>query len=52
MWLRVCPPRSEGNKMEKWRFSTPPGSVCKRQFLVVTVGDLDVKSLVEHNGEG
>ena len=28
------------------------GSVCKRQFLVVTVGVLDVKSLVEHDGEG
>ena len=38
--------------MEKLRFSAPPGSVCKRQFLVVTVGVLDVKSLVEHDGEG
>ena len=28
------------------------GSVCRRQFVVVTVGLLDVKSLVEHNGEG
>ena len=33
-------------------FSPPPGSVCKRPFRVVTVGGLDVKSLVEHNGEG
>ena len=52
MWLRGCPPRSEGNKMEIMWFSAPPGSVCKRQFLVVTIDDLDVKSLVEHNGEG
>ena len=29
-----------------------PGSACKRQFSGVTVGGLDVKSLVEHNGEG
>ena len=37
--------------MEKMQFSAPPSSVYKRQFLLVTVGDLDVKSLVEHNGE-
>ena len=28
------------------------GSVCRRQFVGVMVGVLDVKSLVEHNGEG
>ena len=38
--------------MEKLRFSAPTGSVCKRLFLLVKVGFLDVKSLVEHNGEG
>ena len=37
--------------MEKMCFSAPPGSVCKRQFLIVTVGVLDVKSFVEHDGE-
>ena len=36
--------------MEIMRFSAPPGSVCKRLFLLVKVGILDVKSLVEHNG--
>ena len=39
-------------RLEKERknviFGTP-GSVCKR---LVTVGVLDVKSLIEHNGEG
>ena len=44
-------PMKEINKMEKMQFSAPPGSVCKRQFLV-TVSVLDVKSLVEHDGEG
>ena len=29
-----------------------PGSMCKWQSLDVTVGDLDVKSLFEHNSEG
>ena len=29
-----------------------PGSVCRRRFAGVTVGVLDVKSLVEHGGEG
>ena len=38
--------------MEIMRFLAPPGSVCKRLFLLVKVGILDVKSLVEHNGEG
>ena len=26
--------------------------VCRQQFVGVTVGVLDVKSLIEHNGEG
>ena len=37
--------------MEKMRFSSPPGSVCKRQFLLIAVGGLDVKSFVEHDGK-
>ena len=52
MWLRVCPTGAQGNKMEKLRFSAPPSSVCKRLFPLLKVGFLDVKSLVEHNGEG
>ena len=28
------------------------GSVCRRQFVGVTVGVLDVKPLIKHNGEG
>ena len=39
-------------KEDETRFSAPPGSACKRQFRGVTVGVLDVKSLVEHDGEG
>ena len=31
---------------------TLPGSICRRQFVGVTVGLLDVKSPVEHDGEG
>ena len=38
--------------MAKMRFSAPPGSACKRQFLVRTVGVVGVSSLVEHDGEG
>ena len=34
------------------QFLALPGSVCRQQFVGVTVGVLDVKSLVEHNGEG
>ena len=26
-----------------------PGSVCKQQFVGVTIGVLDLKSLVEHD---
>ena len=29
-----------------------PGSVCRQHFVGVTVGELDVKSLVECDGEG
>ena len=28
------------------------GSVCKQEFVGVTIGLLGVKSLVEHDGEG
>ena len=28
------------------------GSVCRRWFVGLTVGVLDVKSLIEHDGEG
>ena len=44
--------RKQTNKMEIMRFLAPPGSVCKRLFLLIKVSILDVKSLVEHNGEG
>ena len=36
----------------KERRHPPVECQCKRQFLVVMVGVLGVKSLVEHNGEG
>ena len=34
------------------QFLALPNSVCKQQFVGVTIGLLDVKSLVEHDGEG
>ena len=34
------------------QFLALASSVCGRQFVGVTVGLLDVKSLVGHNGEG
>ena len=34
------------------QFLALPGSICRRWFVGVTVGVLDVKSLVEHDGEG
>ena len=34
------------------QFLALAGSVCRRRFVGVTVGVLDVKSLVNHNGEG
>ena len=34
------------------QFLALAGSVCRRQFVGVAVGLLDVKSLVEHDGEG
>ena len=48
MWLRVCPTGAQGNKMEKLPFSAPPRFSV---FLLLKVGFLDVKSLIEHNGE-
>ena len=33
------------------QFLAPAGSVCRWQFVGVTVGVLDVKSLIEHGGE-
>ena len=30
---------------------TPPDSICIQQFAGVRVGVLDVKSLIEHDGE-
>ena len=34
------------------QFLTLASSVCRRQFVSVTVGILDVKLLIEHDGEG
>ena len=34
------------------QFLALAGSVCRRQFVGVTVGVLDIKSLIEHHGEG
>ena len=34
------------------QFLVLPGSVCKQQFVGVMIGLLDVKSLIEHDGEG
>ena len=31
------------------QFLALAGSVCRRQFVGVTIGELDVKSLLEHN---
>ena len=50
MWQRVYPCKGERKKTKMWFLATP-GSACKQQFVVVMVGVLDVKSLVEHNGE-
>ena len=38
--------------MEKMRFLVPAGSVCGRGFAGLLAVLLDVKSLVEHGGEG
>ena len=34
------------------QFLALPSSVCKQQFVGVTIGLFDVISLVEHDGEG
>ena len=34
------------------QFLALAGSICRQQFVGVMVGVLDVKSLVEHDGEG
>ena len=34
------------------QFLALPGSICRQRFAGVTVGVLDVKSPVEHDGEG
>ena len=34
------------------QFLALPNSICKQQFVGVAVGVLDVKSFVEHDGEG
>ena len=34
------------------QFLALASSVCRRQFVGITVGVLGVKSLVEHDGEG
>ena len=43
---------SKKKKMEKLRFLVPPGSACRRSFTGFFTLLLDVKSLVEHVGEG
>ena len=57
MWSRVFLIQRILKKVRRmtkcdFRHPPPPDSVCKRQFLLVTVGVLDVKSVVEHDGEG
>ena len=39
-------------KKEKMQFLVLAGSICRRQFVGVMIGLLDVKSFVEHDGEG
>ena len=34
------------------QFLALPGSICRQRFVAVTVGVLDVKLLLEHDGEG
>ena len=34
------------------QFLALSGSVCRRQFVGVMVGVLDIKLLIEHDGEG
>ena len=43
--------KEEEEEEENAIFGTS-GSICRWQFVDVLVGVLDVKSLVEHNGEG
>ena len=38
--------------MEKMQFLVPPGSACRRGFADFITVLLDVKSLIEHVGEG
>ena len=39
-------------KIAKRRFLVPPSSVCRRRFAGFITALLDVKSLIEHVGEG
>ena len=39
-------------KMEKMQFLGPPGSVCRQQFPGIVAVTGDVKSIIEHDGEG
>ena len=38
--------------MAKMQFLPLAGALCRQQFVGVVVGLQDIKSLVEHNGEG
>ena len=50
MCSRVNP--SNGKRRKRIGENTAlPGSACKQQFVGVTIGVVDVKSLIEHDGE-
>ena len=50
MCCQVSP--SEGERRRRRKFFGTSSIVCRRQFVGVTVGVLDVKSPIEHDGEG
>ena len=49
MWQRVCPISPE--RRRNCDFRHPPVQRVNGSFFIITVGVLDVKSLVEHDGE-
>ena len=51
MWQRVCPISPERRKDGETDFRHPPVQRVNGSFFIITVGVLDVKSLVEHDGE-
>ena len=44
--------RKKERKKEKTQFLAPSHSVCKRRFVEIWTGLMDVKLLAEHVGEG